>query len=67
MSAFAFLSFTCQLGQEGDGGFLIQTATSAPNNTREPAPECPRCGPTARAISLVQAQWIVAGIDKGET
>ena len=26
MSAFAFLSFTCQLGQEGDGGFLIQHA-----------------------------------------
>lgn len=34
---------------------------------RDPAPECPRCGPTARAISLVHAQWVVAGIDKGET
>ncbi len=38
-----------------------------PNRGPATAPECPRCGPTARAISLVQAQWIVAGIDKGET
>ena len=34
MSAFAFLLAARQLGQEGDCGFLIQTATSAPNNTR---------------------------------
>ena len=34
MNRLAFLSFTCQLGQEGDCGFLIQTATSAPNSTR---------------------------------
>ena len=25
---------------------------------------CPNCNPTARAISRVQAQWVVAGIDK---
>lgn len=34
MSAFAFLLAARQLGQEGDCGFLIQTATSVPNNTR---------------------------------
>lgn len=27
---------------------------------------CPNCNPTARAYARVQAQWVVAGIDKGE-
>lgn len=28
--------------------------------------DCPRCNATARAIAYVIAQWVVAGIDKGE-
>lgn len=28
--------------------------------------DCPNCNPTARAIRYVLAQWVVAGIDKGE-
>ena len=27
---------------------------------------CERCCATARAMGLVRAQWVVAGIDKGE-
>lgn len=27
---------------------------------------CPHCDPTAKAIRHVQAQWVVAGIDRGE-
>jgi len=37
----------------------------AMRNARE-ARECPNCNPTAKAIKRVQAQWVVAGIDKGE-
>jgi hypothetical protein len=33
---------------------------------RAPAIECPRCNPTAQAYALVEAQWVVAGIDKGD-
>ena len=28
--------------------------------------DCPHCNPTAKAIRQAQAQWVVAGIDKGE-
>lgn len=28
--------------------------------------DCPHCNPTARAIRIVLARWVVAGIDKEE-
>lgn len=28
--------------------------------------DCPRCNATARAIVIVIARWVVAGMDKGE-
>jgi hypothetical protein len=34
--------------------------------TREAREDCERCNATARAIQIVIARWIVAGIDKGE-
>lgn len=33
---------------------------------RERKNECPNCNPTAQAYALVEAQWVVAGIDKGD-
>lgn len=26
--------------------------------------DCPNCNPTAKAFSIVEARWVVAGIDK---
>lgn len=34
MPAFAFLSFTCQLGQEGEGALLIDSAFRLTQHTR---------------------------------
>ena len=33
---------------------------------RERKNECPNCNPTAQAYALVEAQWVVAWIDKGD-
>ena len=34
MNRLAFLSFTCQLGQEGERGFLVNTATPDTHDAR---------------------------------
>ena len=34
MNRLAFLSFTCQLGQEGDGGSLVNAATPDTHDAR---------------------------------
>ena len=45
---------------------LVERIRAALPVNRAPAIECPRCNPTAKAYALVEAQWIVAGIDKGD-
>jgi hypothetical protein len=41
-------------------------AKHAPREVEVARRRCGRCCPTARAIRLVQAKWVVAGIDLGE-
>ena len=42
---------------------LVERIRAALPVNRAPAIECPRCNPTAKAYALVEAQWVVAGMD----
>lgn len=43
---------------------LVQTIREAVEAHKARISDCPRCNPTAKAYALVEAQWVVAGIDK---
>jgi hypothetical protein len=45
---------------------LVETIREAVEAHKARMSDCPRCNPTAKSYALVEAQWVVAGIDKGD-